>query len=88
MIEKLDMGVYPAEIKNKVYTGLRIDIFQVAEKLNEVIDAVNKKDTLYCSGTEVRTGWDFNEEPWCNCDLHKSGETTGGWTCPRHGQQL
>ena len=22
----------------------------------------------------------------CNCHLHKSGELTGGWYCPVHGQ--
>ena len=24
----------------------------------------------------------------CNCGSHRSGELTGGWYCPVHGQQL
>jgi hypothetical protein len=26
--------------------------------------------------------------PACNCHLHKHGESTGGWLCQVHGQQL
>jgi hypothetical protein len=26
--------------------------------------------------------------PYCNCHLHKSGKSTGGWKCQAHGQQL
>lgn len=24
----------------------------------------------------------------CNCDHHRRGESSGGWYCPAHGQQL
>ena len=63
MIEKLilDEEVFTFS-SNIVYLGEEMKKF--AKKLNEVIDAVNKKDTLYCSGIEERTGWNFNEEPW------------------------
>lgn len=26
--------------------------------------------------------------PACNCHMHKSGESTGGWICQVHGQRL
>jgi len=30
----------------------------------------------------------FRAEHPCNCGQHKTGESTGGWYCPSHGQQL
>ena len=58
MVEHIDLVKV---LKNDV-TGhespvgaVKVLVEKVAYKLNEVIDVINKKDTLYCSGTEKRT---------------------------------
>lgn len=27
-------------------------------------------------------------DPICNCHEHRSGESTAGWYCPKHGQRF
>ena len=43
---------------------------------------------LFFYASESETSIGSRNTTLCNCYYHKSGETTGGWYCPVHGQQF
>ena len=103
MIKKIDLSKHVNCIDLGVAeTVLNIGIEDIARKLNEVIDAVNKiEGALSDLGNSTTPFVDIAKglrgnglsgkhipSHTCNCHAHRHGERTGGWYCPKHGPQL
>lgn len=53
------------------------------------ISALEAKYNMYGVYGPIVTEKDgYVTHTYCSCPQHKSGELTGGWICPRHGQQF
>ena len=102
MIEKIDLENEPFKDTNRVIDTLN-RLWIIAEKLNEVIDAVNSIEGALSSfgGVSyqpyhggITSGAGTHEDGahyvpvCCVCGHHKRGESTGGWYCPLHGRQF
>ena len=73
---------YGEYVTRKDYNALR----SLCERQQERIRELEKENaSLRGLLNPLAEAWG---EPRCNCLLHRQGESTGGWQCPVHGQQL
>jgi len=62
------------------------DFEQLAiQRLDKIIKLLEKETKLPMTLRIVPPSSSITGEI-CNCHLHKSGESPGGWYCPVHGQ--
>ena len=87
MIEKIDLNKELAGGFNALHiTGYAKSIRVIAEKLNEVIDAVNRIPQWCYTDAKIDVAeGNIGTITTCTCGSHRRGESTGGWCCPVHG---
>ena len=66
-------------------------IDEIKEKLDIIIGLLELRNSIAQARNKLITGQTYypaqgNQTVICNCDSHKTGESTGGWFCPVHGQ--
>ena len=84
MIEKIDLEERMSHYSSSDVLLLKKATEHIAEKLNEVIDAVNTSNEQKCLAHHDGLSEHITSN-LCNCRRYKRGESAGGWYCPEHG---
>ena len=59
-------------------------IYDIANKLDKIIQLLELRNSIAVARNEMLQGVECISP--CLCKEHKTGESTGGWSCPVHGQ--
>jgi hypothetical protein len=75
------------------YLQFQIDTERIITQLDKIIELLELRNSIEVARDQMRNGIPYvisitggTYPPACNCGDHKSGESTGGWQCPVHGQ--
>ena len=80
--------------ENEYYSFIH-ELGKINTRLDKIIELLELRNSIEVARDEMRNGVPHATSitggvypPTCNCADHKSGESTGGWHCPVHGQQF